>query len=349
MDLTSGWGDSAGPNTAVRRLVRLVFAPAWAVLALVAALSAVGYVPPVSAQYALLVGSALFLGLPHGAFDHLVVPRARGNEITSRSLIAVGGLYALLGGGYAVVWFFAPDVAFVGFLLVTWVHWGLGDLAAIVLVADRTHLVGRGRRFLTAAVRGGIPMVVPLVAAPVAYRTVSENVVSLFGTEPTLGWLFAPELRAALGVGFLCLTVAALVAGRTGVTDGATRSSWRLDAGETVLLWVFFAVVPPVLAIGLYFPLWHSARHLVRVALLDAPTTAALSEARDGPALERLARDGAPMTFGGLALFGILALALPAGVATVEGLAGAYLVLLAVLTVPHVVVVSRVDRLQRVW
>lgn len=53
---------------------------------------------------------------------------------------------------------------------------------------------------------------------------------------------------------------------------GAQRRVWREDAFEIVLLAAFFALVPPVLAVGLYFCLWHSVRHVGRLMLLD-PTS----------------------------------------------------------------------------
>ena len=334
---------------ATKRLAHVVFTPVWVVFALVALLSAAGVTLPTPYRYGLLVASALFLGLPHGAFDHLTIPRARGVSLSVRSLAGIGLLYAVLGGAYALVWFVAPDLAFVGFLLLTWVHWGLGDVFPLVELVERTHLTRRSQRFLTAAVRGGIPMLVPLLAAPAEYRLVTEGVVGLFAPGTTLDWLFSTDVRAALGVGFVLLTGAALTAGRVGVSDSATRAAWRLDVTETALLWLFFAAVPPLFAIGLYFPLWHSVRHLVRVALLDPTTTEAVAAGRVRAALARLARDAAPMTAGGLVVFGLLALAVPSGVGTLDELASAYLVVLAVLTLPHVVVVSWMDRIQFVW
>ena len=201
---------------AAGRLARVVFAPVWVTLGLVALLSTVGVTLPTTYRYALLVASALVLGLPHGAFDHLTIPRASGTTVSTRSLAGIGLLYAVVGGAYALVWFVAPDLAFVGFLLLTWVHWGLGDLFPLVELVERTHLTRRSQRFLAAAVRGGIPMVVPLLAAPTEYRMVTEAVVGLFAPGTSLGWVFSSEVRAVLGVGFVLLTGVALVAGRFG-------------------------------------------------------------------------------------------------------------------------------------
>jgi Brp/Blh family beta-carotene 15,15'-monooxygenase len=256
----------------------------------------------------------------------------------------VGLLYLCLGLAYLAVWFSAPSIALLFFLLLTWYHWGQGDLYPFLALTGRTHLRTRTQRALTVVVRGGIPMVVPLLAFPAEYRDVASSVVGLFDPAASLFWLESPLARLVLGVGFALVTVGALAAGRPGRTDPAARASWRLDVRETTLLWVFFLAVPPVVAIGLYFPLWHSLRHLLRVAALD-PAGGESTRSR----VRSIALDAAPTTAGALVIFGVLALAVPADVGGVESVAAAYLVLLAVLTLPHVVVVTWLDRLQGVW
>jgi Brp/Blh family beta-carotene 15,15'-monooxygenase len=103
-----------------------------------------------------------------------------------------------------------------------------------------------------------------------------------------------------------------------------------------------------VLAVGLYFCLWHSVRHIARLVALDAPAASALATGRRWPAVRRFARDAAPLTAGALVVFAALYLAVPTD-GSLAGLVAVYLVLLAVLTLPHVVVVTRMDRVQGLW
>jgi Brp/Blh family beta-carotene 15,15'-monooxygenase len=339
------------PRRAVRNAFqRVAMVPGWAVLAVAALLSVLGVgggLHP-AARYVPLLASVLVLGLPHGAVDHLTLARARGDAPTPRSLGAVGALYLLLGGAYAVGWFLAPLPAFLGFLALTWVHWGQGDVYPLVACFDRTHLDDAAGRALTVAVRGGLPMLVPLLGSPERYRAVAARVVGLFdaAAADALGWLTRPDLRLALGVAFGCLTVLTLLRGyrRAGPT-----ASLRVDVGETVLLWAYFLVAPPVVAVGLYFTLWHSLRHVGRLAVVDPRSRESLAGGDPRASLRRVARDAAPLTAVSLLLLAGLAVAVPRGAAGVADLVAVYLVLLAVLTAPHVVVVTALDRRQGIW
>lgn len=331
-------------------LARTTLLPGWLTLTLVLPLAALGLaaaVPP-SLRYLPLVASALVLGIPHGAVDHLTPARARGSTPGLRQILAVSLLYLALGGAYAVAWVVAPAASFAFFLLLTWVHWGQGDLYHLVALFDRTHLDDRPGRALTAAVRGGLPMVVPLVGSPGRYHDVATGVVGLFdtGAVASLSWLLRTDVRLALGGGLATLSVVALA---RGYRRAGPRRAWRVDAAETVLLWAFFLLVPPVLAIGFYFPLWHSLRHVGRLIDLEEGGHDALVDGEATTALWRFARDALPLTLVSVVLLGVVAAAVPAGVGSLTDVAAAYLVLLAVLTLPHFVVVTYLDRRQGVW
>jgi len=291
-----------------------------------------GVAVPPAVRYAPVAASVVVLGLPHGAVDHLVPawfgrPRVRG-------ALAVGALYAVLGAAYLAGWALFPAAAFALFIAVTLVHWGQGDVYAL----DRAgvDLGAPARRAAVAALRGALPMLVPLVAFPGTYRRVAATLVGLFGDPAALAPAFTPAGRAAAAGLVALLTLAALAP-----AAAADAPGWRLDAGETALLWAYFLVVPPVLAVGVYFTCWHSLRHVARLADLGPGADDARA------ALWRFARDAAPLTLASLALLAALAWAVGAG--DLRALFGASLVLIAVLTVPHVVVVAWMDREQGVW
>ncbi|NIS30314.1 MAG: hypothetical protein GWN07_08635, partial [Actinobacteria bacterium] len=63
--------------------------------------------------------------------------------------------------------------------------------------------------------------------------------------------VFEPGVRLSLGVGFAALTLLALAIGYR--RSGTEKRAWLLDAGEVALLWWFFWVVPPLVAVGVYF------------------------------------------------------------------------------------------------
>jgi Brp/Blh family beta-carotene 15,15'-monooxygenase len=327
----------------------LVFVPGWVALAVavVVAVLAGPSLPPV-VQYAPLVASVLLFGLPHGAVDHLAVARVRRRRPDLRAVARVVALYVAVGGAYAVGWFLAPAAAFALFILVTWFHWGQGDLYGLVALADADYLRTRTQRLAVVVVRGGLPMLVPLLAFPEWYRRVATTLVGRFAPEAVaaLSPAFRPDVRLGLALAYGALVVATLAAGYARATDIGV---WRLDAAETLGLVAYFALVPPVLAIGVYFCLWHSLRHIARLLLVDDAATTALGDGDSTAAFARFARDAAPLTLVSLALLGGLALLVPNPPETVPEWVGLYLVFIAVVTLPHVVVVTIMDGEQGVW
>ncbi|THE64175.1 beta-carotene 15,15'-monooxygenase [Salinadaptatus halalkaliphilus] len=343
---SAGAGDDTEPTeSARRRAARASYGfGALAVLAGLALSTLVDSVP-LAYQYLPLAVSVLAFGLPHGAVDHLVVPRAANRRPTARSFAVVGGLYLVVGGAYAVVWFLAPVVAFVLFILVTLLHWGQGDVYAVRVLTGGCYLEGLAPASLTVLVRGGIPMLVPLVAFPGQYAVVAESLVGLFdpGAAAALEPIFQPTVRLGVAVG-----VGALVVGSLSLSyrRAETLEPWLADVVETLGLVGFFAVVPPILAIGFYFPLWHSVRHILRTMLVDDVASEALAAGNDRLASWRFVRDAAPLTAGALAVLGGLAVLVPYAPTNVPDVLALYLVCLAVLTLPHVVVVTLLDRTQ---
>ena len=311
---------------------------------------------PTWARYLPMGLTVVLLGLPHGAVDHLV-PSRLGETVPVRSArpgaAAVGLLYLLLGGAYALVWLAAPQVAALAFVGLTWLHWGQGDVWALRELLGAEHLRSRRLRAATLVVRGGLPMLVPLLAAPERYRAVLSAWVALFETGLDLPWLFAPRTRAALGAGFAALSVGTLAVGRLVVDDDAARRGWRIDAAEVALLWAFFLLVPPLVAIGLYFACWHSLRHVARLLLLapdrEPPTESVAFAVWLWGAGRRFAREAAPLTALSLLLLAGFGAVVPATARTVPEYAALYLVFVAVVTLPHVVVVTLMDYAEGLW
>jgi Brp/Blh family beta-carotene 15,15'-monooxygenase len=329
------------------RLVAFAVAPSWAAVVVTAGAVAVLGPPSVGVQVAAIAASAVLLGLPHGAVDHLTLPRARGEAATVRDFAWVGLLYLALGGAYAVVWFLAPAVAAAGFVALTWLHWGQGDVYPLAALLPGDHPDDRRGRVLVAAVRGGLPMAVPLLAFPDWYRRVLGWFVAPFdGSTAALAPVFEPRFRVALGVGLAVLSAVSLA---RGYRRGGATTAWRADLAETALLWAFFLTVPPLLSVGVYFCLWHALRHVGRLLAVDEGASAALEAGRPLAALGRFARDAAPLTAASLLLLAGLWLVVPVRPTDPGPAVGLYLAFVAVLTLPHVAVVALLDRRQELW
>jgi len=331
-----------------RAVFRLAFLGPWLALGTTALAVGVFGAPSREVQLVPFAVSIVLFGLPHGAVDHLTLPWAYGESPTRRWLAIVGALYFVVGLAYTVGWFVAPVAAFGAFILLTWFHWGQGEVHPLVELTDPTHLRTRGARGLTVAARGALPMIVPLVAFPDDYRWVAARLVGLFGTADlaVLDPVFSVRGRTVAGVLVATLLVATLAVGSR---HAESRRAWRVDAGELLLLTGFFLVVPPILAIGIFFPCWHAVRHITRLLLLDETAAGRLEAGNIGGALARFGWLAAPMTVGALVIFGGLALAVPVAPADGAGLFGLYLVGIAVVTAPHVVVVTILDLQEDIW
>ena len=337
--------DSVTIQTARTALGKATALLGWLPLAALVPLSLLAGELPTTVRYFPLVASVVVFGMPHGAVDYVALPRVRSGRVDLRGVTEVSLLYFVAGVAYLALWFVLPVLAAAIFIALTWFHWGQGDLYAVRDLFGADHVDDFTQQALTVVVRGGLPMLVPLLGFPDTYRAVVDTFVEPFGGSADGWWLFAARPRLALAGIFGTITIIALARGFARARD---RRRWRFDAAETTFLWVFFMVVPPILAVGAYFCFWHSVRHIARVVLLDERSVEDLAGWRWLPPLGRFALEAAVPTALALAFVGVLWWA-TGGVETLAGATGLYLVGIAVLTLPHTVVVSLMDREQGIW
>ncbi|MGU3436162.1 Brp/Blh family beta-carotene 15,15'-dioxygenase [Actinomycetes bacterium M1A6_2h] len=299
---------------------------------------------PLVWQYAPFAVSLVALGLPHGSLDHLVPAWLDRRRQSFGSIARIVALYGLLAGATTLLWMWTPTAAALAFVALTWFHWGQGDLYVLVSVNKSTYLNTTLLRAAAVVVRGGLPMLVPLVCHPDSFRMVLGASIALFdrgGDAATP--LDDPVVRAVLMGSFAVFLAALAVATRLrcGRDD---RRAWWTDQAEVVVLLLFFVIVPPILAVGLYFSFWHALRHFVR---LDQVSTHARETTRSR--VLRLVRGALPTTAAALVILVAMALLLPGALDTGSAALGVYLILISALTVPHVVVVSYMDYRQHLW
>ncbi|MBQ1071990.1 Brp/Blh family beta-carotene 15,15'-dioxygenase [Micromonospora sp. C31] len=266
--------------------------------------------------------AGLLLGLPHGAVDHLVPAwlSARARPLPARLALLVG--YTAVAGAGLAAFRAAPDLALVGFLIVSVVHFGTADVA---FHAERDGRPVRTGVTATLAY-GGPPVVVPLAL----WR---DQVDPLLATvAPRAPALLTVEVRA------LALAVVLCAVAVTAIRD--VRAGRARDAVGPLLLTGLFGTVPPALAVGAYFALWHSCRHVARLLRHDPRNTADLAAGRIGRPLRRFARQAAAPT--------VLAVAALTALVTWPGHRAdplpATVAVLAALTLPHAVLVAWTDR-----
>jgi Brp/Blh family beta-carotene 15,15'-monooxygenase len=197
-------------------------------------------------------------------------------------------------------------------------------------------------------------MVVPMLAFPdtfYAFAAIMVNVFDqgAFGAVAPYYHAAAPAVAGVYGAAVL----AHLGLGYWRADDPGT---WLVDAGETLLLVAYFATVPVLVAVGLYFPLWYSARQVARTAAVDRPAPHEGDDllAFEDPRTVALVSwgvlvAGAAVT-GGL-FAGVFAVAPNplGGTSLLPGLVALWSLFVSVVAFPHVVVGSLADRERGIW
>ena len=277
-----------------------------------------------------LLLSIAVLGIPHGALD-LLVPGRLGRRWGRRPgpVLLYGLGYAGLVGVTLWLWTAAPVLTFWGFLLLTLLHWGQGDLHFLEAATGRRR-PSRLSAPLALLARGSLSVAVPLLAFPEWFGRLLTGTAQVFGVPVPAGPLL-PEPWPWVWGGVLA---ALLVAYALDTLRASPRPGREL--GEAALLLAVFALVPAPLSLGVYFAGWHAWRHLGRLRTLPHGPAAPLP-------LRRLALDLLPVTLLALALLGGLALWAAPRLDSVETFAALYLALIAALTVPHALLVAWMD------
>ncbi len=329
---------------AVRNARKIIIFPVWIIL--LSAISAT-YIfdVPLQYQFVPLIASMVFLGLPHGAVDHLMIPKARNESFSVRWMMKISAVYLLLGTSYLLLWLIQPVLAFALFIAITWFHWGEGELYVVQQLFMDKSLTGV-QKTLEVVLRGAAPMILPLIAFPEYYRLIAEATVNLFTSGNTSIALSLPNTAKTLIL--TAYILAALILFVYIYRGSGNSLSLKYTVADISILTLFFLTVPPILAIGLYFCLWHSVRHAFRYSMLDNEPREGLQQGSVMPAARRFFIDSAPLTAVSLVLLGGLYYFLSVS-SGLENLIGVYLVLIAVLTLPHIVLMIWLDRIQGVY
>ena len=272
------------------------------------------------------VGLAIFalaIGIPHGAVDHLVALPA-----TSKPKLAI------LIAGYVAIAILAVLAILhwnkLGFQLVLAMsafHFGFGEAS---FIAEQDRLTGRRRMKLKtqnmfAISSGVIPVLIPLLKESTASALREINPLLIDWASDV-----APQLKFLVAL-FFAATLVLLI------TEKRLREVLDLIVLATLAL-----IAPPLVAFAVYFGCWHAMRHTARLTLILPKAKSAAVE--DNPRRSFIAAviPGLP------ALFGTVVVALVIALLDSTNIDASYLWYLLVvvwaLTVPHMLVTSKIDR-----
>jgi Brp/Blh family beta-carotene 15,15'-monooxygenase len=211
-----------------------------------------GFHPSDQLQITLLIGSTLILGIPHGALDPIIIERYllgdNHSQLTISQIISQIIPYLSLMSLTYLTWYLVPTIALLLFILMSIYHFGEGDLVAHEISPSRPlEIFARGGNFLSCRSNG-----VNTIFTLLVNDSVNLNLLVI-----VLYWISLLHRICSLYV--LMLYSRRFIKSRDLTNSG-------LLVLEFVTVDSLFRWCPPLLAFTIYFNLFHSLRHMIRVA-----------------------------------------------------------------------------------
>jgi Brp/Blh family beta-carotene 15,15'-monooxygenase len=263
---------------------------------------------------------ALAIGIPHGALDHLVTlpknePKKMAVFIAIYVTVAVIAVIGILKFNI---------IGFIFVLLMSAVHFGIGDTAFINEIDKRSAAKSKLIRFLYIPAAGFTPVFIPLVnsASTDALAKVNSSLIN---------WHHGLDQEILIVVtSFAVISIVALLITR--------RVREAIDLSLLLALALF---TPPLIAFAVYFGCWHAMRHTARLTLSLPLTIQNLADGKLKNAFLNAVVPGLPALFGTFVVAGGLALS---GKDFTDDFFWMALVVVWALTVPHMAVTAKLDK-----
>lgn len=308
--------------------------------------------------------SLFIFGLAHGGIDDQVPTMLRGVVMQGRNLVIFIALYLSLMMVVLIVWRWNPDAGLILFLLMSAYHFGQGDFywssAFGLHHALRNEMKPAERwshslSFFLLITRGSLPAILPFLFFPNQLAEITRLLsVQLSGVN-THVWMGTATLRQGLMIGLFVfvsgqvLMSLRIVFTRYQVGNAATVRAALIEIAETCLLLLLFASAPPILAIGTYFLVWHSPRHVVRLMLLTKSMQGLISQGQLGFALILFHRRALPLTAAACGLLLILWAMVSRFQLSAAVLVTSAFLFVSAITLPHFILVLWMDARQSLW
>ena len=270
----------------------------------------------------LMAVTALAIGIPHGALDHLVtLPRKK--PVLMALFIAIYVAIALVAIWAILQW---NVVGFIAVVLMSATHFGIGD-SAFIRELDQHKNRGGAKLpvWAYASAAGILPVFIPLVN--------SKSASALEQVNPLLvNWDhgYSAEIQIAVAV-ITTLSILILL----------SRKRIR-DCVDLLLLAGLASFAPPLVAFAIYFGCWHAMRHTSRLTSLLPSAMKAYEDGRGLQAFSKAVIPGLPALLG---TFIFIALLAAFSRTNIDGdFLWLTLVTVWALTVPHMLVTAKLDR-----
>ncbi len=187
----------------------------------------------------LAIAAVLLLGVPHGGLDGAIARRI-GWPIGLISWLSFHLAYIALAIMVTVLWWLFPLVSLGVFLVISALHFGASDIADI------------GRDWLPWIAHGGLVC----VAIPSLQPSLVEPIFSILVNAGNAQLL----MEAIAGLFYIWVGAVVCYCGY-----GYFRPQYRKSLLGLLLLIALVALLPPLVSFALYFCLWHSPGHMLRL------------------------------------------------------------------------------------
>lgn len=191
--------------------------------------------------------TALAIGIPHGALDHLVtLPKSQPKKMALFIIVyvAVAVMAVLLIANWNLIGFQLV-------LLMSLIHFGIGDLAFMAELKNLSNKASKSKsRVPNYLAFGAVPVLIPLLK--------DESIAALTEINIKLvNWY--QQFRGAIWV----LVILAVL--MTAVD--LFRLKRNRDLLDLFLLTALALIAPPLISFAIYFGCWHAMRHTARLTL----------------------------------------------------------------------------------
>ena len=191
--------------------------------------------------------TALAIGIPHGALDHLVtLPKSQPKKMALFIIgyVAVAVMAVLLIANWNLIGFQLV-------LLMSLIHFGIGDLAFMAELKNLSNKASKSKsRVPNYLAFGAVPVLIPLLK--------DESIAALTEINIELvNWY--QQFRGAIWV----LVILAVL--MTAVD--LFRLNRNRDLLDLFLLTALALIAPPLISFAIYFGCWHAMRHTARLTL----------------------------------------------------------------------------------
>lgn len=191
--------------------------------------------------------TALAIGIPHGALDHLVtLPKSQPKKMALFIIgyVAVAVMAVLLIANWNLIGFQLV-------LLMSLIHFGIGDLAFMAELKNLSNKASKSKsRVPNYLAFGAVPVLIPLLK--------DESIAALTEINIELvNWY--QQFRGAIWV---LVILAVLI-----TAVDLFRLKRNRDLLDLFLLTALALIAPPLISFAIYFGCWHAMRHTARLTL----------------------------------------------------------------------------------